>query len=203
MGFSSHKTYKIQMATINKISFQKIIDAKKRGKISFHLQMENDMFEEILSNYQENRFLSSASTAFVLYERIFITRLSREINSPNDFIPNKENLFEQLDSLINKEREVVDGKKEGKKKGLSFKNITKELKERKIISEKENYDSIYDEYRNPVLHGLTYRLYESVFNKKPNNFLEIDLNYKIIYKKLSEIIINEIYTLISSKKLIK
>ncbi|MCF6169282.1 hypothetical protein [Lutibacter sp.] len=193
------------MATINKISFQKIIDAKKRGEISFHLQMENDMFEEILSNYQENRFLSSASTAFVLYERIFITRLSREINSPNDFTPNKENIFEQLDYLINKEREVVDGKKEGEKRGLSFKNITKELKERKIISEKEkeNYDSIYDEYRNPVLHGLTYRLYESIFNKKPNNSLEIDLNYKIIYKRLSEKIINEIYTLISSKKLIK
>ncbi|WP_457609825.1 hypothetical protein [Lutibacter sp.] len=193
------------MATINKINFQKIIDAKKRGEISFHLQMENDMFEEILSNYQENRFQSSASAAFVLYERIFITRLSREINPPNNFTPNKENIFKQLDYLINKEREVVDGKKEGKKRGLSFKNITKELKELKIISEKEkeNYDSIYDEYRNPVLHGLTYRLYESIFNKNPNNFLEIDLKYKIIYKKLSEIIINEIYTLISSKKLIK
>jgi len=193
------------LAIIRKMNIQKIIEDNKCGKVSFHLRMENEMFEDSLANYQENRFLAASSIAFVLFERIFITRLSREFNSPDGFTPQKENIFEQLDYLINKESEVVDGTKEGKKRGLVFKNITKELKERSIISEieKGEYDSIYDEYRNPVLHGLTYRLYESVFNKKPINFLEIENNYKKIYKKISEMIINEIYKLISTKKLIK
>jgi len=187
------------------MNVREIIDKKKKGEISFHLRIENEMFDDILVNFQENRFIASATIAFVLYEKIFITRLLREIAYPDDFIASKENTKEQFDYLINKESEIVDGKNKSKKRGMSFQDITKELEEKCVISEEEKrtHDSFYNKYRIPVLHGLTYRLYESIFGIKPKNFLEIDVKYEEIYNRLSEIIIKKIYMLIWTGKLIK
>jgi len=187
------------------MNIREIIDKKKKGEVSFHLKIEDEMFGDILVNFQENRFIASTITAFVLYEKIFTTMLLREIAFPDDFIPSKENIYEQFDYLINKESEIVDGKNKSKKRGMSFQDITKELEKRCVISKEEKsfHDSFYYKYRIPVLHGLTYRLYESIFGIKPKNFLEIEMRYEEIYNRLSEIIIKQIYMLISTGKLKK
>jgi hypothetical protein len=130
---------------------------------------------------------------------IFTTRLVRETANPNGFIPSRENINEQLTNLTEKENEIINIKK------LSFRNITNELKEREIISEndKQEYDKFYSEIRNPVAHGLTFRLFELLIGRKPTNSFEVDTNYNQVYEKASELLINKIYYLMAIKELRK
>lgn len=168
-------------------------------KIKFHSIIETEMFNESLIAYQNELFLSSSSTIFSLYEKLFTTRLIRESSYPEGFIADNSNIKEQLEYLMEREEKIINEDK------LSFSKIIKELKKLNIFSEEEFNDFIefYKQYRNPTLHGLTCRLYQTIFSKKPNNMLELDLNYKKIYKKLAEIGIKKVYELSKNNKLLK
>lgn len=169
------------------------------GNVRFQRVIEHDLFRDSLMFFMDNKFSTSASLCATLYEMIFTTRLVRETANPDGFVLSKENIEEQLKNLIDKENEIINEKK------LSFRKITKELKEREVISEieKSDYDSFYTEIRNPVVHGLTFRLFEKLLNRKPAHSFEVETNYEPIYKKASELLIDKIYYLMAIKELRK
>lgn len=171
----------------------------------FHFGIEHEMFKEALQCFAEKRYVLSASVGVILFERIFTTRLVRETSSPTGFVPSGSNVQEQLTNLLESERKVVDAKKPGKKMGLTFKEITEELRKMKALSkgEKEEYDDFYKDYRIPITHGLSLRLFENVFNRKPSHPFEPDVKSEEMYKKVSELIINEIYDLVTGGKFLK
>ncbi len=165
----------------------------------FHKRIENDMFEEAILAYFEKKYTSSAVICCTLYEGVFITRLSRE-HVDKDFIPSKENIKEQIQILDNSEKLIMEKDK------LSFKNVLTKLEEHQILSPEENrnYYKIYTDYRNPALHWLLWRLYKNLYWKDfPWNSFQFDAQYELIYKDCSEKLINEIYELMTIKKLRK
>ncbi len=178
------------MKTIDEIS-----NDFSNGIIKFHKVMETELYQDAIEFYLQNKFSASASLCSVLYEMIFTTRLINETANPTGFIPNQDNVNEQLTNLLNKENEVININK------LSFRKITKELKDIGILSqsEKDTYDDFYSKYRNPVAHGLTCRLFESSMGHPPNHTFEIDVNYNAVYKKPAEELLNMVYDLMVVK----
>ena len=171
----------------------------KYKKVTFHRKIETDIFEDALESFLNKKYSTSANLCATLYEMIFTTRLVRETANPEGFIPSKNNLVKQLENLNNKENDIINVKK------LSFRSITKELKDKGILSEKEKdeFDSFYTEIRNPVLHGLTFRLFEKLIGRKPTNLFEVDINYSLVYEKAAEELINKIHYLMTVKVLRK
>ncbi|WJJ95300.1 hypothetical protein [Algibacter luteus] len=169
------------------------------GNVRFHRAIENDLFRDALMFFMDNKFSTSASLCSTLYEMIFTTRLVRETANPIGFIPSKENINEQLKYLMEKENDIINTQK------LSFRQITKELKNKNVISEieKQEYDTFYTEIRNPVAHGLTFRLFEKLLDSKPAHTFEVETNYQPVYKKASELLIDKIYYLMAIKELRK
>ncbi len=145
----------------------------------------------------DNKFSTSASLCATLYEMIFTTRLVRETSNLDGFVPSRGNINKQLMNLTEKENDIINVRK------LSFRKITKELQEREVISEieKQDFDLFYSEIRNPVAHGLTFRLFEKLLDRKPTNYFEVDTNYNPVYKKASELMLNKIYYLMAIKEL--
>lgn len=168
------------------------------SRVRFHRKIESDLFRDALMFYMDEKYITSATLCAVLYEMVFTTRLIRETSNPPDLISSKENLNEQLNNLQKKEEEIVNQKK------MSFKTITAELLKLGLLQkqEKDEYDSFYTDIRNPVLHGLTFRLFEKFYNKKPNVF-EADVNSFYVYKKAAEELINKIYDLMAVKSFLK
>lgn len=169
------------------------------GNVKFHRVIETDMFRDALMFYMDAKYSTSAILCAVLYEMIFTTRLIRETANPKGFVPGKDNIDEQIDNLITKEEEVVNIRK------MSFRSITDALVNEGVISavEKSGYDKFYSDIRNPVAHGLTHRLYEPMIGRKPAHSFETETNYQHVYRKASELLINEIYTLMAIKVLRK
>tara|TARA_R110000868_G_scaffold190946_1_gene435073 strand:- start:508 stop:1059 length:552 start_codon:yes stop_codon:yes gene_type:complete len=169
------------------------------GKVRFHRAIETDMFRDALMFYMDRKFSTCASLCSTLYEMIFTTRLVRESANPKGFVPGKHNIEEQLKNLMDREDQIINQDK------LSFRKITSELAQEGVITsrEKEEYDSFYTTIRNPVAHGLTFRLYEPMLGKKPAHSFEVETNYQPVYEKASEMLLNSIYALMYSKKLLK
>ena len=169
------------------------------GKVRFHRAIETDMFRDALMFYMDRKFSTCASLCSTLYEMIFTTRFVRESANPDGFIPGKNNLEEQIQNLMNREDQIINQDK------LSFRQITCELSKKGVITskEKEEYDSFYTKIRNPVAHGLTFRLYEPMLGKKPAHTFEVETNYQPVYEKASHMLLNNIYALMHSKKLLK
>ena len=69
--------------------------------------------------------------------------------------------------------------------------------------EKKKYDEFYTKVRNPVAHGLTFRLYEPMLGKNPAHTFEVETNYGPVYEKTSVLLLNNMFTLMASKKLLK
>ncbi len=182
------------MKTINEIYAEFLLN-----KFRFHRAIEHDIFRDSLMFYMDGKFSTSASLCATLYEMIFTTRLVRETANPLGFKPNKNNIEEQLKNLSERENEVINEKK------LSFRKITKELVEYKVLDEdeKKEYDDFYSLIRNPVAHGLTIRLFQSLEKRKPVHYFETENNYLPTYKKASELLINKIYNLMAIKKFLK
>lgn len=180
------------------ISILEIDEEFQKGDIKFHTRAEHEIFCEVIKSYKYKHYASSASLGTVLYEKIFLNRLVRETCIPDGFIPSEDNLKEQLDNLIEREQGIVDGQNTKNKKGLSFWSITKSLVELKIITsdKKNSYDDFYKKYRNPISHGLSYRLYCELNGRPPSHSFELDMAHEIIYKTLAERIINKVYELI-------
>ena len=169
------------------------------GKVSFHTKEQTDMFRDALMSYIDSKYVTAANLYAILYERIFTTRLVRETSQPFNFVPSKENVTEQLNNLMNRENEVVNVKK------LFFRAITQELVETGVLSAKEktDFDNFYTDIRNPVIHGLTFRLFEPMLGRVPNHIFDLDVNYPAVYKKASEILFDKIYYLMAIKILRK
>jgi hypothetical protein len=168
-------------------------------KFKFYRAIEHDIYRDALMFYMDRKFSTSANLCAVLYEMIFTTRLLRETANPPDFIPSRANIDQQFVNLIERENEIINVQR------LSFRKITGALVNEGVISkeEKTNYDTFYTDFRNPVAHGLTYRLFELFMGRTPTNPFEIDLKYNTIYEKASEILINKIYDLMAIKVLLK
>lgn len=183
----------------------KIISDFNEKKLRFHTKIENDMFAEILDNYSNKKYISSATLGMVLFESILTTRLIRQTSYPKGYIVSKDNVSEQFDLILKREEEVINGNDTKKHRGLSFKQITSELTNQKVFSdvEKKQLDEFYENYRVPVLHGLGHRLYELIYNKKPITFLDSDIKSKEIYKTVSENVIQKISELYINKKILK
>jgi|GWRWMinimDraft_15_1066023.scaffolds.fasta_scaffold26639_1 hypothetical protein len=147
----------------------------------------------------DGKFLASSSLCAVLYERIFTTRLINETANPIGFIASEENIKEQRDNLLQRTNQVIDVDK------LPFRSITNELVEAGVINvqEKKEYDEFYREIRNPVSHGLTPRMFEATFGRKPAHTFEIDANYEKIYEDVAHKLIDKIYYLMAIKVLRK
>jgi hypothetical protein len=184
---------------INKVTF----DFNEK-KIQFHKKIETDLFADVLENYRCEKYVSCATLGMVLFESILTTKLIRLTAYPKDFLPSKKNVSKQFELILKREEEIINGNNSVKQRGLSFKQITAELAQ-KIMSddEKKQLDEFYDQYRIPILHGLTHRLYELLYNKKPVTFLDSDLKSDEIYKIVSEKVINKIYDLYVNKKILK
>ncbi len=86
---------------------------------------------------------------------------------------------------------------------MSFRNITKKLKELIILtsSEKNTYDRFYTEKRNPVAHGLSLRIFKLNTGQEPKNIFELESDS--YYEKIAHELIYEIYELMYTKKLLK
>lgn len=145
---------------------------QNKGQNWFHFRIEHEMFSEALQCFVDRRYALSASIGFVLFERIFTTRFIRETSFPKGFVASKDNTKEQMDYILDSERRVVDGNDPNKKSGLRFKEITKELNQLSILSDKEKdeYDDLYTNYRIPVLHGLSYRYLRMCLTESPLTF---------------------------------
>jgi hypothetical protein len=169
------------------------------GNVKFHKLMEHDIFRDSLMFHMDNKYSSSATLCAVLYEMLFTTRLVRETSNPSGFVPNKENMEQQLENLIKREDEVIN------KERLSFRDITQQLVDKAVLTtdEKSEYDTFYTNIRNPVAHGLTSRLFEPMLGRTPKHAFETDTNYNAIYHKASEILIDKIYYLMAVKGLRK
>ncbi|MFY0653667.1 MAG: hypothetical protein JXQ96_16605 [Cyclobacteriaceae bacterium] len=147
----------------------------------------------------DEKYCASASISSVLFEMIFTERLIRETSNPPNFIPSQKNVNEQLTNLKRKDNEVTNIEK------LNFRKITKSLVELGIINheEKMEQDEFYSTIRNPVLHGLTSRLFMTFIGRAPQSTFEIDLKYDDIYKEAAKMLIEKIYSLMSNKTLVK
>ena len=167
----------------------------ENGKVKFHKREECDLFKGAVDAYLNNQFVTSANLCATLYEKIFTTRLANETANPPGFIRSKENLREQLDNLLNREIEIIEGQK------LPFYKITKQLVDSGILSkkEKDEYDTFYRDVRNPVAHGLTLRLFEQIMGHPPVHTFEVDANYEAIFEKIADKFINKIYELMTVK----
>lgn len=171
----------------------------KDQKVIFHKKIENDIFEDSLKSFLNEKYITSAILCATLYEMIFTTRLVREKANPEGFIPSKNNLVKQFENLNSKENDIINIKK------LSFRSITEQLKDKDILSEeeKDEFDLFYTEIRNPVLHGITFRLFEKFIGRKPTDPFEVDSNYSLVYKKTAEELISKIHYLMTVKVLRK
>lgn len=69
-------------------------------------------------------------------------------------------------------------------------------------AEKDEYDEFYSTVRNPVVHGLTLRLYEQTIGHPPHTF-EIDANYETVFEKTADKLIKTVYELMTVKVLRK
>jgi len=169
------------------------------GNVKFHRAIESDMFRDALMFFMDKKFSTCASLCATLYEMIFTTRLVRETSNPAGFVPNKNNIEEQLSNLMNREDEIINKEK------LSFRKITTNLVNEEIMTdeEKKGYDEFYTKVRNPVTHGLTFRLYEPMLGKKPAHTFEVETNYSPVYEQASILLLNNIFTLMISKTLLK
>lgn len=169
------------------------------GQVTFHKAIETDMFRDSLMFFMDKKYSTCASLCATLYEMIFTTRLVRETSNPEGFVPGPNNLEEQLKNLMDREDHIINIEK------MSFRKITKNLVVENVLSdeEKDIFDKFYTEIRNPVAHGLTYRLYEPMLGREPAHILEVDTNYSAVYEKASVLLLNHIFDLISTKKLIK
>ena len=165
------------------------------GNIRFHRRIESDIFRDALMFHTDKKYCSSASLCATLYEMIFTTLLVRETANPTDFVPAKENVNEQLQNLYDREEDVINVQK------MTFRKITKELVGLGIITEEEKsgYDNFYTQIRNPVLHGLTFRLFEPMLGRPPAHAFEIDTTYEAVYEKVSHILIDKIHHLMVEK----
>lgn len=180
-----------------------IAERLNRGELTFHQRMEHDMFFDIVDLYRNKRYAASAMIGAVLYEKLFTTRLIRETDFPN--APSRDNLARQIQYMIDREQEIIDGTDPSKRQGLSFKQVTQQLFQHGIISKEQQKeaDDFYTKYRNPISHGLSYRLYETVFERKPNSTFQLDANYPVLYKEVAETMIREIYKWVLSEVLRK
>ena len=147
----------------------------------------------------DKRYPTSANLCATLYEKIFTTRLANETANPAGFTPSKNNVREQLVNLLNRESEIIETEK------LSFRRITKKLVEANVLTtaEKTDYDSFYTSVRNPVVHGLTLRLFEPTLGHAPSSTFEIDANYEAVFECVSAQLIEKIYELMTVKVLRK
>lgn len=169
------------------------------GNVRFHKSIESDMFRDALMFFMDNKFSTSASLCSTLYEMIFTTCLVRYTSNPKDFVPSKDNVEEQLKNLMNKENEIINVLK------MPFRKITENLVREGVINDEEKsiFDKFYSEIRNPVAHGLTFRLYEPMLGHKPAHIFQVEANYSPVYKQASVLLINNIFDLMASKKLLK
>ncbi|MFW5895630.1 MAG: hypothetical protein ACOCT9_02680 [archaeon] len=176
------------------MNFRNILADFKTKKVHYADREQKIMVEEIINNYENERYISVEVTGFVLYEKIFTTKLNRETSNPDDFKPSKENVSRQIENLIKREKEVVDERK------LRFYDITEKLENLDILSttEKEYYDDFYNKYRNPVLHGLSHRLYDILYDKR-TTFIQRDLDIEKLHKEMSEKIIKKLHELYFEK----
>jgi hypothetical protein len=181
-------------------TIEEILSELLLNKFTFHKVTEHDIYQDALLHYLNQKYCSSALLAASLYEMIFTTRLIRETSNPGGFIPDKNNINEQFQNLLNREEEVVNGKKK-----MFFRNITEELVQKNVITneEKGDYDNFYSKLRNPVSHGLTARLYKDLLDGEPKNSFEIDERCNEIYKIASEKLVYKIYEIMAVKKLLK
>ncbi|MCK5536624.1 MAG: hypothetical protein KAI79_07340 [Bacteroidales bacterium] len=186
------------------MSIEDIEKEVANGNKLFHSKIEQDMFNDALFLYSHSKYIGSASVAFVLYEKMFATKLIRETSYPNNFVANEQNMKEQIDHLMKREKEVVDGKSDNKK-GLGFSDITMQLFNKELISQQEmdEYNLFYKEYRNPVLHGLSYRLFEKMYDKKPSLPFDPDMVAEKMYKTISEYVVEKIFGIAYGGKFLK
>lgn len=169
----------------------------ENGRPRFHQRIETEMFDDMLDLFENQRYATSAMIGAVLYEKLFTTRLIRDSGFPDT--PSQDNVAEQIRHLNERERQITETDR------LSFRNITDQLVKAEVLTQtqKNNADNFYNKYRNPVSHGLSYRLYETVFDQKPNSAFQIDANYERLYKAVAEIMISEIRDWASSEVLLK
>ncbi|MEX0719933.1 MAG: hypothetical protein WD059_04635 [Balneolaceae bacterium] len=111
----------------------------------------------------------------------------------------KEILEVQLKYLLDTEVAILNIEKK------SFKSITSELKSHNILSEsqKKECDNLYETLRTPVVHGLTLRLFEKYYKRRPKHIFEVETSFEEIYKLASHDIITKIHELMTNKVLIK
>jgi hypothetical protein len=169
------------------------------GKVRFHRAIESDLFRDALMFHSDSKFSTSAALCAILYEMIFTTRLVRETANPPGFVPGKDNLDEQFQNLYDREDDIINVKK------MAFRQITSELLKLGVITsdDKAEYDDFYSAIRNPVAHGLTFRLFEPMLGRAPSHALEVDTNNRPVYEKASHILIDKIYCLMTLKVLRK
>ncbi len=178
--------------------FNKIYSEFLLGNVTFHRKEEADLFSGALFFYYDEKYVAAANLCATLYERIFTTYLIHNTSKPEGFIPSKDNLKEQLDNLSKASNKVTEGK--GK---LSFRAITEKLVDLDLVTkdEKQEYDVFYNDVRNPVAHGLSYRIFKDVFGREPEHIYEVDLKAEEIYKKPAYMLIEKIYHLMTVKVL--
>lgn len=169
------------------------------GKVLFHRREEFNLFKDAIQAYSEKKYQVSAILAAVVFEKIFTTRLTNETSMPTGFIPSKDNIREQLDSQLQGEKKITEDDK------LFFKKITEALVKETVINqeEKKDYDNFYSMVRNPVVHGLTLRLFKDMLGRAPSSTFEIDANYEVVYSKAAEKLLIKIYELMTVKVLRK
>lgn len=119
---------------------------------------------------------------------MFTTCLIRKTAFPEDFKSGKDNTADQIERITEKENKIVNDLK------LRFQSITEELSKIGVLSQeqKESCDKFYQELRNPVAHGLMFRLFEKIMGRPPKHFLEPDTESDRIFKKVSEQFIEKI-----------
>lgn len=162
---------------------------------SFRTKTELDMFNECVDLFQEKRFYASCSLGMVLFEKIFFSRLHTLTYLPDDFTPTISNVKDHIKFYLDRERVIIDGSNSNKKRGLTFYDVTYELFRSSVISkeQKDSYDEFYKQYRVPVQHGLTLRLYEKVTDRKVIHLNEVDMMSEQLHEKVAELVIRKIY----------
>jgi hypothetical protein len=176
-------------------SVDEIWTAVLARNVRFHKREESELFRNAVRAYLDKAYLTSANLSAVLYEKIFTTRLAYETANPEGFVPSKDNLQEQFTNLLQRESQIIESDR------LSFRQITNQLVEAGVITtdEKNEYDEFYTKVRNPVAHGLTIRLFESMLGHVPSHTFEIDANYEAVYCKVAELLLDRIYDLMTKK----
>lgn len=180
-------------------SIQKIAAEISKDNVRFHKREETNLFKEAVQAFLDDRYSVAANLSATLYEKIFTTRLANETANPAGFMPSRNNTQQQLENLLNREVQIIETDR------LSFRQITSKLVVEGVISdsEKADYDSFYTSVRNPVAHGLTLRLFEPAFGRRPTSTFEIDADYERVLMKPAEQLIQKIYELMTVKVLRK